>query len=398
MSSCWSSPIFASGKCSIQDSASKIFSLLLQRVIDRLDAISSFSSSSFKSTTGCFPVLFCLRLASRGSLACGGYGCDEFEFWEPGVDGFDWFEEDEYCCGLKLRRWVNFRSLLSRSAVFKMVEMKVLLYVEIIGGFNSIFSLHKRYGSFSTPSLPSLCHRITSPSHLPVFFPSPITSPSPVVGQENEETGATRVDGSSRIRVCLDGFEGRGNVITIASTNRPDILDPALVRPGRFDRKIFIPKPGLIGRVEILKVHALKKPMSEDVDYADVAAMTDGMVGAELITTDDLLQAAQIEERGMLDKKDRSLEIWKQVAINEAAMAVVAVNFHDLRNIDRQSLFDHITLQLAPQAADEIWHGADQLSTIWAETLITIVLLFIYVSSLAVTNSLCNGGPSCHKG
>lgn len=57
-----------------------------------------------------------------------------------------------------------------------------------------------------------------------------------------------------QLLVCLDGFEGRGEVITIASTNRPDILDPALVRPGRFDRKIYIPKPGLIGRMEILKV------------------------------------------------------------------------------------------------------------------------------------------------
>ena len=57
-----------------------------------------------------------------------------------------------------------------------------------------------------------------------------------------------------QLLVCLDGFEGRGEVITIASTNRTDILDPALVRPGRFDRKIYIPKPGLIGRLEILKV------------------------------------------------------------------------------------------------------------------------------------------------
>ncbi|CAI9281157.1 unnamed protein product [Lactuca saligna] len=233
-----------------------------------------------------------------------------------------------------------------------------------------------------------------------------------IKGSGGQERDATL----NQLLVCLDGFEGRGNVITIASTNRPDILDPALVRPGRFDRKIFIPKPGLIGRVEILKVHARKKPMAEDVDYAAVATMTDGMVGAELanivevaainmmrdgrteITTDDLLQAAQIEERGMLDKKERSLEIWKQVAINEAAMAVVAINFPDLKNIEfiniapragrelgyvrvkmdhikfkegllsRQSLLDHITVQLAPRAADEIWHGEDQLSTIWAET------------------------------
>ncbi|KAK8479338.1 hypothetical protein V6N13_063228 [Hibiscus sabdariffa] len=233
-----------------------------------------------------------------------------------------------------------------------------------------------------------------------------------IKGSGGQERDATL----NQLLVCLDGFEGRGNVITIASTNRPDILDPALVRPGRFDRKIFIPKPGLIGRMEILQVHARKKPMAEDVDYMAVASMTDGMVGAELanivevaaismiregrteITTDDLLQAAQIEERGMLDKKDRSPETWKQVAINEAAMAVVAVNFPDLRNIEfvtiapragrelgyvrmkmdhikfkegmlsRQSLLDHITVQLAPRAADELWFGEDQFSTIWAET------------------------------
>ncbi|KAL1364708.1 hypothetical protein HN51_012849 [Arachis hypogaea] len=233
-----------------------------------------------------------------------------------------------------------------------------------------------------------------------------------IKGSGGQERDATL----NQLLVCLDGFEGRGEVITIASTNRPDILDPALVRPGRFDRKIFIPKPGLIGRIEILKVHARKKPMAEDVDYFAVASMTDGMVGAELanivevaainmmrdsrteITTDDLLQAAQMEERGMLDKKERSMETWKQVAINEAAMAVVAVNFPDLKNIEfvtiapragrelgyvrvkmdpikfnegmltRQSVLDHITVQLAPRAADEIWFGSGQLSTIWAET------------------------------
>ncbi|KAG2728990.1 hypothetical protein I3760_01G229800 [Carya illinoinensis] len=233
-----------------------------------------------------------------------------------------------------------------------------------------------------------------------------------IKGSGGQERDATL----NQLLVCLDGFEGRGEVITIASTNRPDILDPALVRPGRFDRKIYIPKPGLIGRIEILKVHARKKPMAQDVDYMAVASMTDGMVGAELanivevaainmirdgrteITTDDLLQAAQIEERGMLDRKERSPETWKQVAINEAAMAVVAVNFPDLKNIEfvtiapragrelgyvrmkmdpikfnegmltRQSLLDHITVQLAPRAADEIWYGGGQLSTIWAET------------------------------
>ncbi|KAL0425033.1 UNVERIFIED_CONTAM: putative inactive ATP-dependent zinc metalloprotease FTSHI 2, chloroplastic [Sesamum radiatum] len=224
-----------------------------------------------------------------------------------------------------------------------------------------------------------------------------------IKGSGGQERDATL----NQLLVCLDGFEGRGEVITIASTNRPDILDPALVRPGRFDRKIYIPKPGLIGRVEILKVHARKKPMAPDVDYTAVASITDGMVGAELaniieITTDDLLQAAQIEERGMLDRKERSPEAWKQVAINEAAMALVAVNFPDLKNIEfvtiapragrelgyvrmkmdhikfkegmlsRQSLLDHITVQLAPRAADECDRSDSRpslkLSTIWAET------------------------------
>ncbi|GFP80705.1 ATP-dependent zinc metalloprotease ftsh [Phtheirospermum japonicum] len=71
-----------------------------------------------------------------------------------------------------------------------------------------------------------------------------------IKGSGGQERDATL----NQLLVCLDGFEGRGEVITIASTNRPDILDPALVRHGRFDRKIYIPKPGLIGRVEILKV------------------------------------------------------------------------------------------------------------------------------------------------
>lgn len=73
--------------------------------------------------------------------------------------------------------------------------------------------------------------------------------------------------GIFQLLVCLDGFEGRGEVITIASTNRPDILDPALVRPGRFDRKIYIPKPGLIGRIEILKVLVTNPVSSLHVRY-----------------------------------------------------------------------------------------------------------------------------------
>ncbi|CAH9132279.1 unnamed protein product [Cuscuta epithymum] len=232
-----------------------------------------------------------------------------------------------------------------------------------------------------------------------------------IKGSGGQERDATL----NQLLVCLDGFEGKGEVITIASTNRPDILDPALVRPGRFDRKIHIPIPGFIGRIEILKVHARKKPIDPDVDYMAVASVTDGMVGAELaniievaainmmrdgrteITTDDLLQAVQMEELGMLDRKERSLEMWKQVAVNQAAVAVAAVNFPDLKSVEfitiapragtelgyvrikmddvkfknrmlsRQSLIDKITVDLAPRAADELWYGEGQLSTIWAK-------------------------------
>ncbi|KAL0538180.1 hypothetical protein IC582_027183 [Cucumis melo] len=113
-----------------------------------------------------------------------------------------------------------------------------------------------------------------------------------IKGSGGQERDATL----NQLLVCLDGFEGRGEVITIASTNRPDILDPALVRPGRFDRKIYIPKPGLIGRLEILKVHARKKPMAEDVDYMAVASMTDGMVGAELANIVEVAALNMIRE------------------------------------------------------------------------------------------------------
>jgi ATP-dependent 26S proteasome regulatory subunit len=75
-----------------------------------------------------------------------------------------------------------------------------------------------------------------------------------VLQNKKESIPAHAVFVRLQLLTCLDGFEGRGEVITIAATNRPDILDTALVRPGRFDRKIYIPKPGTKGRADILKV------------------------------------------------------------------------------------------------------------------------------------------------
>ena len=80
----------------------------------------------------------------------------------------------------------------------------------------------------------------------------------------------------------MDGFDSRGDVKIIAATNRLDILDPAILRPGRFDRIIEVPPPGEEGRLEILKIHTRKMNLAEDVDLSKIAKMTEGFVGADL--------------------------------------------------------------------------------------------------------------------
>ncbi|MBA3741924.1 ATP-dependent zinc metalloprotease FtsH [Sporichthya sp.] len=86
----------------------------------------------------------------------------------------------------------------------------------------------------------------------------------------------------NQLLVEMDGFDVKGGVILIAATNRPDILDPALLRPGRFDRQIAVERPDLQGRHEILKVHARGKPMGSDVDLLSIARRTPGFTGADL--------------------------------------------------------------------------------------------------------------------
>ena len=86
----------------------------------------------------------------------------------------------------------------------------------------------------------------------------------------------------NQMLVEMDGFDVKGGVILIAATNRPDILDPALLRPGRFDRQVVVDRPDMDGRKEILQVHAKGKPMADDVDYTVIARQTAGMTGADL--------------------------------------------------------------------------------------------------------------------
>jgi len=103
----------------------------------------------------------------------------------------------------------------------------------------------------------------------------------------------------NQLLVEMDGFDGNEGIIVIASTNRPDVLDPALLRPGRFDRQVVVPLPDLRGREQVLKVHMRKVPMGEDVVAFDIARGTPGFSGADLanVVNEAALFAARQDER-----------------------------------------------------------------------------------------------------
>ena len=102
----------------------------------------------------------------------------------------------------------------------------------------------------------------------------------------------------NQLLVEMDGFESNEGVILIAATNRPDVLDPALLRPGRFDRQVVVPRPDVKGREMILKVHAKKVPLSPDVDLAVIARGTPGFSGADLanVVNEAALLAARTDK------------------------------------------------------------------------------------------------------
>ena len=143
--------------------------------------------------------------------------------------------------------------------------------------------------------------------------------------------------------VEMDGFESNEGVILIAATNRPDVLDPALLRPGRFDRRVVVPRPDVKGREEILRVHTRKVPISDDVDLSIIARGTPGFSGADLanLVNESALWAARQNRKvvAMADfemSKDKVLmgverrsmilsdEEKKNTAYHEAGHALVA--------------------------------------------------------------------------
>jgi len=102
----------------------------------------------------------------------------------------------------------------------------------------------------------------------------------------------------NQLLVEMDGFESNEGVILIAATNRPDVLDPALLRPGRFDRQVVVPVPDIKGREEILRVHSGRSPLAEDVDLAILARGTPGFTGADLenLVNEAALLAARLDK------------------------------------------------------------------------------------------------------
>jgi cell division protease FtsH len=149
----------------------------------------------------------------------------------------------------------------------------------------------------------------------------------------------------NQLLVEMDGFEGNEGIIVMAATNRPDVLDPALLRPGRFDRQVVVPLPDVRGREQILKVHMRKVPLADDVEPTKIARGTPGFSGADLanLVNEAALFAARANKRlvGMADfekAKDKimmgaerksmvmSEDEKKLTAYHEAGHAIVGLN------------------------------------------------------------------------
>jgi cell division protease FtsH len=131
------------------------------------------------------------------------------------------------------------------------------------------------------------------------------------IGQGNDEREQTL----NQILVEMDGFSGDGGLVVMGATNRPDILDPALLRPGRFDRQVVIDTPDVHGRLEILRLHGAKRPLGPDTSLEEVARETPGFSGAEL--------ASVINEAALLSVRDGRVQI-DQATLDEAIDRVVA--------------------------------------------------------------------------
>jgi cell division protease FtsH len=212
----------------------------------------------------------------------------------------------------------------------------------------------------------------------------------------------------NQLLVEMDGFESNEGVILIAATNRPDVLDPALLRPGRFDRQVVVDMPDVRGREAILKVHAREKPLARDVRLEVIAKATPGLAGADLanIVNEAALLAArrskqQVEMVDIEDAKDKvmlgverkslvlSEEERKLTAYHEAGHAIVSVRVpgqdpvhkvsivprgrtlgitfslpeEDRHNYTKQFILGHLAVAYGGRVAEEIIFGLEKVTT-----------------------------------
>ncbi|RMC47619.1 ATP-dependent zinc metalloprotease FtsH [Lactobacillus sp. ESL0228] len=164
----------------------------------------------------------------------------------------------------------------------------------------------------------------------------------------------------NQLLVEMDGFEGNEGVIVIAATNRSDVLDPALLRPGRFDRKILVGSPDVRGREAILRVHAKNMPLADDVDLKEIARQTPGFVGADLANllneaallaarrngneitaldldeAEDRVIAGPAKRNSMISQKER-----QRVAFHEAGHSICGLVLSDSRTVRKVTIVPH---------------------------------------------------------
>ena len=209
----------------------------------------------------------------------------------------------------------------------------------------------------------------------------------------------------------MDGFEGNTGIIIVAATNRPDVLDAALMRPGRFDRQVMVERPDYSGRLQILKVHARGKTLSKDVDLDKVARRTPGFTGADLanllneaailaarrelteVSNDEISDAIERVMAGP-EKKDRVISERRKrlVAYHEAGHAIVGALMPDYDPVQKISiiprgqaggltfftpseermesglysrsyLHNQMAVALGGRVAEEIVYGQDEVTT-----------------------------------
>ncbi|MGD8586757.1 MAG: ATP-dependent zinc metalloprotease FtsH [Chloroflexota bacterium] len=150
----------------------------------------------------------------------------------------------------------------------------------------------------------------------------------------------------NQILVEMDGFSNETNIIVIAATNRPDVLDPALLRPGRFDRKVIVDLPDVRGREAILRIHMRGKPVARDVDLGDLARLTAGFAGADL-----------------------------ENLMNEAAIFAARRGRTEIETIDFQDAFDRIVM--GPERKSKVLTEEDKELTAYHESGHAVVSFFL---------------------